>query len=213
KRPLDAWKYLLLAIETGEVALPTSILPINAVMIASSNELHLSAFREHPEFNSFRGRLALVRVPYLLSYRDEQAIYDSQIVPQVRRHVAPHATFVAALWAVLTRLRRPQPDRYDEKRLGRLAAELTPIEKAEAYADGAIPSRLSSDDAQEVKNGLGTMLHETDAVAHYEGLTGASPREIRTVLLDAAQDERFACLSPLAVLAGLGELVDAGDHE
>ena len=47
--------FSLAAIETGEVALPTSILPINSVMIASSNELHLSAFREHPEFNSFSG--------------------------------------------------------------------------------------------------------------------------------------------------------------
>jgi predicted Ser/Thr protein kinase len=45
KRPLEAWKYLLLAIENGEVSLQMSNLPINAVMIASSNELHVSARR------------------------------------------------------------------------------------------------------------------------------------------------------------------------
>ncbi len=98
KRPLDAWKYLLLAIETGEVSLPLSNLPINAVMVASSNELHLAAFKEHHEYNSFRGRIQFVRVPYLLDYTQEQGIYDAQIVPQVRKHVAPHSTYVAALW-------------------------------------------------------------------------------------------------------------------
>ena len=63
---------------------------VNCVMVASGNELHLSAFREHPEFESFRGRFELIRAPYLLSWRDEQKIYDSQIAPQARRsNVAP----------------------------------------------------------------------------------------------------------------------------
>src|SRR5262249_44484335 len=144
---------------------------------------------------------------------DEQAIYDAQIVPQVQRHVAPHATYVAALWAVLTRLRRAQADRYTSKRLGRLASELSPMEKAEAYADGTLPSRLASGDVPELRSGLDDVVHETDTVQLYEGLAGASPREIRTVLLDAAQEPEFACLSPLAVLRRLAELVDAGEHD
>jgi predicted Ser/Thr protein kinase len=57
KRPLDAWKYLLMAIEEGEVALTMSMLTVNSVLIASTNEVHLEAFRQHPEFNSFRARL------------------------------------------------------------------------------------------------------------------------------------------------------------
>jgi hypothetical protein len=100
KRPLDAWKYLLLAIETGEVSLTFSTLPINAVMMASSNELHLNAFKEHPDYHSFRGRIQLVRVPYLRDYRQEQRIYETQIGAHARVHVAPHAMYVAALWAV-----------------------------------------------------------------------------------------------------------------
>jgi predicted Ser/Thr protein kinase len=213
KRPLDAWRYLLLAIETGEVALGTANLTLNHVMLASSNELHLTAFREHPEFNSFRGRLILVRVPYLRDYRLEQSIYDTQIAPQVRRHVAPHATFVAALWAVLTRLRRPQADRYKDRRLGKIAADLTPIEKAELYADGTIPERLTADDARELRAGIPAIFHETDGVAVYEGLTGASPREIRTLLLDAAQHPAFACLSPLGVLDRLEQLCERAEFD
>src|SRR5690606_6993823 len=135
KRPLDAFKYLQITAETGEVALRTQTLHVNCVMLASGNETHLAAFHEHPEFESFRGRLELVRAPYLLSWIDEQAIYDAQIAPQVRCHVAPHATQVAAMFAVLTRMRRPSPDRY-EGALRELVSELTAVEKMDLYATG-----------------------------------------------------------------------------
>lgn len=213
KRPLDAWKYLLLAIENGEVSLPLSNLPINSVLVATSNELHLNAFREHHEFNSFRGRLQFVRVPYLLDYKQEQAIYDAQIAPQVRRHVAPHATFVAGLWAVLTRLRRPRADRYERAQLGRIASDLAPLEKAELYAQGTLPSRLSSDEAKELRNGIQEIAEESEAASDYEGLTGASPREIRTLLLDAAHDPVYACLSPLSVLDRIEAFCQRGDYD
>src|SRR4030095_9960996 len=112
KRPLDAFKYLQLSVETGEVSLTAQNVQLNCVMLGSANELHLDAFREHPEFASFRGRLDLVRVPYLRSYKHEQAIYDEHVAPQIRKHVAPHATEMAAMFAVLTRMRKPNPDRY-----------------------------------------------------------------------------------------------------
>ena len=213
KRPLDAWKYLLIGIETGEVALPLSNLAINAVLVASSNELHLNAFREHHEYNSFRGRLQFIRVPYLLDYTQEQGIYDAQIVPQVRRHVAPHATFTAALWAVLSRLRRAQADRYDDPGLGRIAADLSPLEKAELYATGTLPRRLSSDDMKVLRNGIAKVMSEWDSAADYEGLSGASPREIRSLLLDAAADSERECLSPLSVLERIEAFCQRADHD
>jgi serine protein kinase len=212
KRPLDAWKYLLLAIETGEVSLTFSTLPINAVMMASSNELHLNAFKEHPDYHSFRGRIQLLRMPYLRDYRQEQRIYETQIAPQVRVHVAPHAMYVAALWAVLSRLRRADPERYADRHLGALAADLTPMEKAELYADGITPKRMSSDDSLRLKNGIREIAMEGEQAPLYEGLTGASPREMRTLLLDAAQHPEYACLSPLAVLACIRALCRGGDY-
>ena len=213
KRPLDAWRYLLLAIETGEVSLTFSQLPLNSVLVATSNELHLKAFREHHEYRSFRGRLQPVRVPYLTDFRREQGIYDAQIIPQVRTHVAPHATYVAALWSVLTRLRRPQGEHYEREALGKIASTLTPMEKAELYADGAIPERLSSEEAKELRAGIEAIRTETDTWPNYEGLTGASPREIRTLLLDAAQDPGYACLSPLAVLEHIAVFCESGDFD
>jgi predicted Ser/Thr protein kinase len=207
KRPLDAFKYLQITAETGDVNLRSQNIHVNCVMVASANELHLGAFREHPEFQSFRGRLEVVRMPYLLSWADEQRIYDAQIVPQVRRHVAPHATQIAAMFAVLTRMRRPNPERY-ERPLRDIVAELSALEKMDLYSTGALPPRLDSESAKLLRAAVPELAKESDAYPIYEGSMGASPREMRTLLLDAAQNPRFECLSPLAVLEEIDHLCE-----
>jgi predicted Ser/Thr protein kinase len=213
KRPLESWKYLLLAIESGEVALNMSNLAVNSVFMGSTNEAHLEAFRQHPEYNSFRARLQLMRVGYLLDYLREREIYDTQIVPHVRSHASPHATYIVALWSVLTRLLRSDAAHYEEPALGKIAASLTPLEKALLYADGAVPRRFGGDEAKTLRAGLSVIAREFDWLPVYEGITGASPREVRTLLLDAAQHPREACLSPLAVLDQIQSLCDKGDYQ
>ncbi len=79
KRPLESYKYLLGTVEQGRVSLDVASLELDTVFIGSSNEGYLAAFKEVPEFQSFKGRMELVRVPYLLDYRVEQRIYDAQI--------------------------------------------------------------------------------------------------------------------------------------
>ena len=213
KRPLESWKYLLLALESGEISLNFSNLAVNSVFIGSTNEAHLDAFRQHPEYNSFRARLQLVRVGYLLDYKREQEIYDTQIIPQVRGHVAPHSTQVAALWAVLTRLLRSDVAHYDEPALGKLASSLTPMDKALLYSDGTIPRRLNSEESKLLRAGLPQVVQEFDPLPIYEGITGASPREIRVLLMDAAQHPEHACLSPLGVFDQILALCEKGDYQ
>ena len=204
KRPLDAFKYLQITAETGEVALHSQNLQTNCVMLASGNELHLQAFREHPEFESFRGRFELLRAPYLLDYRDEQAIYDAQVVPLVRCRVARHATRIAAMFAVLTRLQRPNGAHY-EGPLRELVVGLSPMEKLQLYATGESPRRLDVESRKTLRAAVGQLVQEGET-AHDEGGSGASPREMRSVLLDAAQDSRFDYLSPVAVLERIEQL-------
>lgn len=213
KRPLESWKYLLLALESGEIALNHSNLAVNSVFLGSTNEAHLDAFRQHPEYNSFRARLQLVRVGYLLDYKREREIYDTQIIPQVRAHVSPHSTFVAALWAVLTRLLRSDVAHYDEPALGKLAASLTPMEKALLYSEGTIPRRLNSEESKLLRAGLTQVVQEFDSLPLYEGITGASPREVRVLLLDASQHPDHSCLSPLAVFDQILALCEKGDYQ
>jgi len=199
KRPLDAFKYLQLSIETGEVARTQQNIQLNCVMVGSANEVHLDAFREHPEFASFRGRLELVRVPYLRSYVEEQRIYDELVLPSVARHVAPHTTNMAAMFAVLTRMRKPSPDRYG-RAIGAIVSTLTALEKMDLYALGAVPERLDPDAQKLLHANVRALFDESESYPIYEGRVGASPREMRVVLLDAAQSTTYRCLSPLATL-------------
>lgn len=205
KRPLDAFKYLQLSVETGEVNLRSQNVQLNCFMLASANELQLNAFREHPEFQSFRGRLELIKCPYLRSWVEEVAIYDAQIAPQIRRHVAPHATRMAAMFAVLTRMRRPNPDRYEAPLRG-IVSELTAFEKMDLYSTGKPPDRLDDEAQKLIKASIPRLYEEGDAYVIYEGSVGASPREMRTVLLDASQSTQYSCLSPFAVLTELEHL-------
>jgi len=211
KRPLDAFKYLQITAETGEVPLRSQNVQVNCVMVASGNELHLSAFREHPEFESFRGRFELIRAPYLLSWVDEQKIYDAQIAPQVRRHVAPHATRMAAMFAVLTRMRKPNIERY-EGVIKDLVTDLTAEEKLDLYSNGTAPLRLDEESQKQLRAVIPQLYRESDAYPIYEGSVGASPREMRTVLLDAAQSPHYDCLSPFAVLSELDALCELGSE-
>ena len=198
KRPLDAFKYLLTTIEDGEVTLGHSILRINAVLAATSNEVHLEAFRRHPEFPSFRGRLALIRVPYLREIPLEREIYELHIVPQIDGHVAPHAIETAARWAVMTRLGRPDPAKY-EAPVTRLLEDLTVDGKAALYAGEVPVEGLEPDELKALRGAIPALRAEHGEETDYEGLTGASPREVRSVLLLAAQRPGTACLSPFGV--------------
>jgi predicted Ser/Thr protein kinase len=205
KRPLDAFKYLQSSVETGEVNLRSQNVQLNCFMLASANELQLSAFKEHPEFQSFRGRLELIKSPYLRSWVEEVAIYDAQIAPQIRRHVAPHATRMAAMFAVLTRMRRPNPDKYESPLRG-IVSELSAFEKMDLYSTGKPPERLDDEAQKLIKAAIPRLYDEGDAYVIYEGSVGASPREMRTVLLDASQSTQYSCMSPFAVLIELEHL-------
>lgn len=206
KRPLEAYKYLLTTVERGSVSLNTATLFLDLVFLGTSNEIHLSAFKEIPEWQSFRGRLELVRVPYLLDYTHEQQIYQQKIREAAgRRHVAPHCAYVAALWAVLTRMRKPQADRYP-KEIAEQISRLTPLEKAELYAHGKPPEGLSGKQAKDLLASIEALWRESESYPNYEGRTGASPREILTVLFNASNAPQYSYVSPVAILDEIDEL-------
>lgn len=209
KRPLDTFKYLLGTIETGDALLGQSLLKLNTVLMGTTNDVMLEAFREHHEYPSFRDRLTLIPVPFISQRSVEQRIYELQLVPNIQCHVAPHAISAAAHFAVLTRLLRPEKDAYPES-LATVIERLTAGEKAELYDTGAIPDGISDEQAAELLGVLAEMRREHASSWRYEGRFGASPRVIRQVLLQASLSEEFSCLSPFAVLNELEDLCDRG---
>jgi serine protein kinase len=207
KRPIEAWKYLLVATELSQASVGNVSLFFDALMLGSSNELHLQGFREYPDWQSFKGRIELVRVPYLLRYSDELQIYKTQIPRALHQvHIAPLALEVAARWAVLTRLEASRIDRFPEG-VRDLIMSLSPAEKLELYDSGATPERLTQKEAKELRQLISQLYGEFDDDLEYEGKYGASPREMRTLILSASQDKRYDHLSPIAILEGIRNLV------
>lgn len=217
KRPIDLSKYLLTTSEKGTISLPDTTAYLDCLFFATCNEKNLTRFKHNPDFPSFKGRFELVRAPYLLRWSDEEQIYANRIhaVAQ-KKHVAPHVTRLVALWAVLTRLRRPSSKHYQGE-LANHVTRLRPIDKARLYDTGQAPEEWADVERKELQANVGLVAEEWENAeeefegivdAAYEGRRGASPREIMMLLHEAAEDEEFPCLSPLAVLKRIREVIE-----
>jgi serine protein kinase len=206
KRPLEHYKYLLTTVERAALSMQSATLLLDLVFIGSCNDIHLAAFREIPDFQSFKGRIELVRVPFILDVRHEEALYAERLREAAGgRHVAPHTAYVAALWAVLSRMRKPQIERFPST-LAEVMGKLSPLDKVDLYSKGQVPEDLSPDRARELASHIKDLFHESDTYPIYEGRVGASPREMQTVLLAAAGAQRYDYVSPLVVLDEIHEL-------
>ncbi len=207
KRPIEAFKYLLATCEKGTVALPNCILFLDLVFVGSSNEKHLRAFKKHPDFASFKGRIELVRLPYLRSFTVEAEIYRDQLRDaRLDKHVAPHSERVAAMWAVMTRLFRPDASAYPES-VREVVANLSARDKALLFGEGRKPSGTGQEGRGATRQLIRNLYQESEGEEDYEGCVGASPREIKTILFNSVQDESYRCLSPAGILAELKELI------
>lgn len=208
KRPVEAFKYLLSTVETSTVTMDSFVLHIDLLYIGSTNETYLEAFKQHPDFASFKGRLELIRVPYLRHLGLEREIYESTITERVvGKHIAPHSIEVAALWAVMTRLKAFDLEGV-ETSLKKVIKSLTPYEKLMLYDCGLIPERFSTREAKELRHLIPKFYSEAMHARDYEGIVGASAREVRTLLLNAANHSDFRCLSPQAVFREIETLLE-----
>lgn len=205
KRPVDSFKYLLSACETGAVNVGPTIVALDTVMLGSTNEVQLDAFKEYPDFPSFKARIDLVRTPYLLSVSAEKEIYEPHLSQfGGEKHVTPHVAWSVALWAVLSRLKKPNGSSYAPE-LSSLAGNLSPLEKAKLYDNGEVPGTLSPEDRKILRAGIAQIRDEYSLVPYYEGRMGASSRDVKSILFEAGLDANFPCLSPLSVLRQLEE--------
>lgn len=207
KRPLEHFKYLLGTCESGTVNLGHVVAFLDTVLVATTDERHLEAFREHPEYPSFKSRLEFIRVPYLLRFSDEEKIYrTSAEAAKGPKELMPHTTKVLALWAVLTRLKRPLLKNKNSV-LTRILENLTPLAKAKLYDSGELPEKLSDEERKELKGHIEELIEEQQNQPYYEGLLGASARELKAVIQMASQNDQFPTLGPNAILAELRKIV------
>ena len=207
KRPLDTFKYLLMTMESKTINIGGILTELDIFFIGSSNEIHFSAFKQHPDFNSFKGRFTFVRVPYLMSYADEAKIYHEQVSNVANKgRFEPHALETICLWAIMSRMRAPSSRNYFDEKLGRIAEDLDPIEKALVYAHGETPEHLDSESRQILKMHVEEIAREYDNDGMYEGKFGISPREVKSLIYEIA--DQNSCVTFVEVLEALKVLAE-----
>ncbi len=192
KRPMDTYKYLLTTMETGAINLHGILTELDIFFIGSSNEVHLDAFKQHPDFKSFKGRFNFIKVPYLLNYQEEQKIYQKQLDGLKDKSIfEPHSIEMLAMFAVMTRLRAPIGINYtgDEK-MSLAATSLNPLEKALFIADKTTPEKLNIESKQLLMMNFKDILSEFENDMVYEGKFGMSPRDLQKIIYKLAASSK-----------------------
>jgi len=191
KRPLDTFKYLLMTMESKTINLHGILTELDIFFIGSSNEIHFAAFKQHPDFNSFKGRFNFLRVPYLMNYKHEEKIYFEQITKlKDEATFEPHSLSALCLWSVMTRMRAPIGKNYHDEKLGKIAEALSPLEKCLLYADKETPDSFDSESRQILKMGVSELQDEYENDSMYEGKFGISPREVKQIIYDLAYNHK-----------------------
>lgn len=96
--------------------------PIDEVIIGHTNNAEFDKLKNNKFMEALRDRTIKIDVPYLLKIKDEQQIYDHFYNEStVHKHIAPHTTYLAALFAIVSRLEKPVKN------------DMTIIQKAKLY--------------------------------------------------------------------------------
>lgn len=195
KRPLDTYKYLLMTMETGNINLQGILTELDIFFIGTSNEVHLAAFKQHPDYNSFKGRFNFIRVPYLLNYNEEMKIYKKQVATlKDKCDFTQDALKALCFFSIMCRLRGPQSKNYHEKKLSDIAIKLNPLEKCLLLGDGEMPGYLNVEDKQILAYGLKDLRNEFKYENLYEGKFGPSPRDMKNFIYELANSNENVSL-------------------
>ena len=206
KRPLDTYKYLLQTMETGNINLNGILTELDIFFIGTSNEIHLNAFKQHPDFNSFKGRFKFIKAPYLLDYKEEEKIYSTQVNSlALKANFEPHAVTALCLFSVMTRLRSPLSKNYEDKNLANIVSKFSPLQKTFFLSDiDQVPEEVSSEQKQIIQQSFHVVYNEFTNENLYEGKFGLSPREVKSFIYEISNEkEVITFLDILIVIQAL----------
>src|SRR6187551_1641803 len=151
---------------------------IDEVIIGHTNEAEYKKLLSNEFMEALRDRTVKVDIPYITRVSEEVKIYVKDYTPgRVGKHIAPHTLYVAALWAVLTRLEDPKKH------------SLSLLQKAKLYDGKTLPG-FTQDNIKELRK-----------EAQREGLDGISPRYIQDKIANAlVSDKAEGAINPFMVL-------------
>lgn len=182
--------YLLLTL-TQEQVVKVSRFPliyIDETIVAHTNLAEFQRFLQERENEALLDRMVIVQVPYTLRYKDEARIYHklTSATPSFREvHLDPHALGVAAVFAVLTRLK---PSERQDLDVGK---------KLRIHAGEAVEG-ISDAEAERI-------IREHPE----EGLDGVSPRFIVNALAGAISQSESKSLTAMEVMLALKDAIES----
>lgn len=181
--------YLLLTL-TQERNVKVSRFPlihVDETILAHTNLAEFRKFLQEKENEALLDRMVIIQVPYTLDYRDEARIYRKLIAqaPTFRDvHLDPHALEIAAVFAVLSRVKPSE------------RKDLDLAKKVHLYAGEDVEGYSS----QEVER----LRHEFEE----EGLSGVSPRFVVNALSNAISRSEVRSLTSMEVLVTLKDAIE-----
>jgi serine protein kinase len=151
---------------------------IDEVIIGHTNEAEYKKLLNNEFMEALRDRTIKVDIPYITKVSEEVRIYTKDFSSErVGKHVAPHTLYVAALWAVLTRMEQPKKH------------NLSVLQKAKLYDGKTLPG-FTQDNIKELRK-----------EASREGLDGISPRYIQDKIANAlVSDKADGAINPFMVM-------------
>jgi serine protein kinase len=182
--------YLLLTL-TQEKNVKVSRFPLiylDETILAHTNLAEFNRFLQEKENEALLDRMVIVKVPYALSYIDEARIYKKLVsgAPAFRHvHLDPHVLKLAAVFAIFTRLAKPEKEGLDLSKKLRLYSG----ETVEGFADTE-GSKLKTE-------------------APDEGLGGVSPRFVVNAISNAITHNNAKSLTSMEMLIALKDSIES----
>src|SRR5690348_9857517 len=181
--------YLLLTL-TQEKNVKVSRFPLihlDETILAHTNLAEFHKFLQEKENEALLDRMVIIKIPYALSYRDESRIYQKLTsgAPAFRNvHLDPHVLNLAAVFAILTRLVKPEREGLDVAK------------KLRIFAGEAVEG-MAENEAQRLRT------ESPD-----EGMTGVSPRFVINAISNAITRSNAHSLTSMELLLALKDSIE-----
>ncbi len=182
--------YLLLTM-TQEKNVKVARFPLiylDETILAHTNLAEFHRFLQEKENEALLDRMVIIKFPYALSYPEEARIYQKLVygAPAFRHiHLDPHVLHLAAVFAILTRLSKPEREGLD------------------------IPKKLRIYAGEAVEGVSETEAARLRAEAPDEGLTGASPRFVINAISAAITRGEAYSLTSMELLLALKDSIES----
>lgn len=180
------WHLLSLTQEGNFKAGRFALISADEMIIAHTNEAEYRSFIANKKNEALHSRIIVMPIPYNLKVSDEERIYEKMIKQSDLKniHIAPHALKVAAIFSVLTRLKKPKKQGIDI------------VKKMRLY-DGEHVEDRQNINVSELKNEFPD-----------EGLSGIDPRYVINRISSALIRKDVSAINALDVLRALKEGLD-----